>query len=176
MKHWLDCKCSLQNTFNTKIFNSHQKPILLLNLAICSQSIKRIWWPVASITSLHPIMYRRYTCCMCALLCHVITTLPSRQRKNKSKQNSELNQYSMISRLKFTNYWVRYEFQTYINSCLSIELLRAVYLYCLKVYHFRFLSDLWTSRKRLMKQLSYIWRLQHSIYTMKKYFLWWSCY
>ena len=48
VKHTLGCKYSWQNIFNAKTFNPHKKPIPLLNMATCSQSMWRTWWPVVS--------------------------------------------------------------------------------------------------------------------------------
>ena len=34
-----------QNIFNANNFNPHKKPISLLNVPICTQSMQRTWWP-----------------------------------------------------------------------------------------------------------------------------------
>ena len=43
----LDCRYSPQNIFNAKNFNPHKKPISLLNVPICTQSMQRTWWQEA---------------------------------------------------------------------------------------------------------------------------------
>ena len=50
IKHRLGCQYSSQNIFNSKNFNPHKQPILLLNMPPRSQSMQRTWWPVACTT------------------------------------------------------------------------------------------------------------------------------
>ena len=41
----LECRYSPQNIFHAKNFNPHKKPMSLLNVPICTQSMQRTWWP-----------------------------------------------------------------------------------------------------------------------------------
>ena len=47
LKCRLDCRYSPQNIFNAKNFNTHKKPISLLNVPICTHGMQRTWWPEA---------------------------------------------------------------------------------------------------------------------------------